>query len=313
MDTSAKTDPTYEDNPARLTLGPVLFNWSAETWRDFYFRIADEAPVDTVVVGETVCAKRAPLYSPYVPDVLERLQAAGKETVLSSLALVMNPRELDEIRDLTGQDDFTVEANDVSTANLLTGRPHDIGPLLNVYNEATLAVFARRGARRVCLPVELGRTAYQALAAQAGAELEVMVFGRLPLAISARCYHARHHGLHKDNCQFVCDRDTDGLELETLDGEPFLAINGVQTLSYTYQNLIAELHDLQAIGIHRFRLSPHSADMVRIAGVFRAVLDHELTFAEAEEHLSVLTGDATFSNGYYYGHKGLEFTLPPES
>ncbi len=36
---------------ASLTLGPVLFNWPAETWRDFYFRIADEAPVDIVYLG----------------------------------------------------------------------------------------------------------------------------------------------------------------------------------------------------------------------------------------------------------------------
>ena len=32
----------------KLTLGPVLFNWAPEKWRDFYLRIADEAPVDSV-------------------------------------------------------------------------------------------------------------------------------------------------------------------------------------------------------------------------------------------------------------------------
>jgi len=31
-----------------LTLGPIPFHWSAEARRDFYARIADEAPVDTV-------------------------------------------------------------------------------------------------------------------------------------------------------------------------------------------------------------------------------------------------------------------------
>ncbi|MCP3056298.1 U32 family peptidase, partial [Aurantimonas sp. LRZ36] len=36
----------------RLTLGPVLYNWPADEWSDFYARIADEAPVDRVVVGE---------------------------------------------------------------------------------------------------------------------------------------------------------------------------------------------------------------------------------------------------------------------
>ena len=36
---------------ANLTIGPLLFHWPAERKRDFYFRIADEAPVDTVYLG----------------------------------------------------------------------------------------------------------------------------------------------------------------------------------------------------------------------------------------------------------------------
>ncbi len=48
-----------------LTLGPVLFNWAPERWRDFYFRIADEAPLDIVYLGEVVCFKRAPLFGPH--------------------------------------------------------------------------------------------------------------------------------------------------------------------------------------------------------------------------------------------------------
>ena len=48
--------------PTELTLGPNLFNWAPESWRDFYFRIADEAPVSIVYLGETICSKRAPLF-----------------------------------------------------------------------------------------------------------------------------------------------------------------------------------------------------------------------------------------------------------
>ena len=70
---------------------------------------------------------------------------------------------------------------------------------------------------------------------------EVFAFGRVPLAISARCSHARIKGLTKDNCQFVCGEDPDGLEVETLDGQRFLALNGVQTVSSTCQSLIADV------------------------------------------------------------------------
>ena len=62
----------------KLTLGPVLFNWSPEDWRDFYFRTADEAPLHVVSVGEVVCAKRLPFFAPYLPAVVERLSAAGQ-------------------------------------------------------------------------------------------------------------------------------------------------------------------------------------------------------------------------------------------
>jgi collagenase-like PrtC family protease len=61
-----------------FALGPVLFHWAPEAWRDFYFRMADEADVDTVYVGEVVCAKRAVLFEPHMDAVLERLTAAGK-------------------------------------------------------------------------------------------------------------------------------------------------------------------------------------------------------------------------------------------
>ncbi len=53
----------------------------------------------------------------------------------------------------------------------------------------------------------------------------------VPPAVSARCHHARHRELSKDRCQFVCAADADGLAVDTLDGVPFLAVNGPQTLS----------------------------------------------------------------------------------
>ena len=295
---------------AKLSLGPVLFNWKPDTWRDFYFRIADEADVDTVYVGEAVCSKRLPFYAPHMVDVIERLQGAGKEVIVSTLALIMNSREMNELRETTGDADLMIEANDVSACALLAGRPHAIGPYVNIYNEGTLKYFTERGASRVCLPVELGRDAMTALAQDTSAALEVYVFGRVPLAISARCYHARAHMLHKDNCQFVCEQDPDGLEVDTLDHQPFLAVNGVQTMSHSYQNLSAELAEMQSIGIKHFRLSPHSIDMVAVTEVYRQVLDRALSAIEADERLADIMGDAAFSNGYFHGAKGVDFVMP---
>ena len=165
---------------SKLSIGPVLFNWKPEVWRDFYFRIADEAPVDSVHLGEVVCSKRLPFFEKYIPEVAERLAAAGKEVVLSSLALVMTERERDGIRSLAeAAGDFLIEANDYSAAAALAGKPHVIGPLVNVYNEGTLGYVTRNGAIRVCLPPELSAATIAVLAAEKQAEIEVMAFGRL--------------------------------------------------------------------------------------------------------------------------------------
>jgi O2-independent ubiquinone biosynthesis protein UbiV len=291
----------------RITLGPVLFNWPADIWRDFYFRMADEAPVDRVVLGEVVCSKRTPFTAGSLPDVIDRLQSAGKEVVLASPALVANERDRRATQELAEETDHTIEANDVGALTWLAGRRHDIGPFVNVYNEDTLNWLALRGAHRISLTGELDRTAIAALMAEAGpagVELEVQVFGRLPLAISARCYHARAHSLHKDGCQFVCGRDADGLTVETLDAQPFLAINGTQTLSQGYALLIDEVDDLRRLGVSWFRLSPHSCDMVAVARLFRDRLDGRITPTEARLPAAAWIGAAGRANGFYYGQEG---------
>jgi len=298
---------TASEPEAALTLGPVLFNWEPEAKRDFYFRMADEAPVERICVGEVVCSKRAPFFDPFLPEVIERIAHAGKSPVFSTLALPTSSREIAALSELAQAADIWIEANDVAALSLLTGKPHFVGPLVNVYNEETLRFLARRGARRFALPVELSASALAALgraAAEEGVELEVQAFGRLPLAISARCYHARAHGLHKDGCQYVCGGDPDGLAVDTLDGDAFLAVNGTQTLSHGVVNLAAELPALRQLGITGFRISPQSTDMVAVARIMRAVLDGREEPQAAARRIAELATFAPCINGYYHGREG---------
>jgi collagenase-like PrtC family protease len=290
--------------PARLTLGPLLFNWPAERYRDFYYRIADEAPFDRVCIGEVVCSKRQPFLQDCMAAVVERLERGGKQIVLSSLALPTLEREVKHDRELANSGHI-IEVNDASLIPVVKGRAFHVGPLLNVYNEATVGYLARQGARSIALPPELPGPSITAIAAARGdVEIEVWAFGRIPLAISARCYHARAHKLTKDSCQFVCEKDPDGLTVETLDDRGFLAINGVQTLSYTFCNLVRELADLAAGGVGSFRLSPHTCDMVAVAKTFSAVSSGDLGRDEAMARLQQLRIDAPFSNGFVHGAAG---------
>jgi collagenase-like PrtC family protease len=299
------------EQAASVTLGPVLFNWRPERWRDFYFCIADEAPVSTVYLGETVCSKRASLPEPYFDEVVRRLTSGKKTVVYSTLSEVVNKIDRRLVEQVCATEDFLVEVNDGSALLRLHGQPHHIGPLMNVYNERTAAFLARNGAKNICLPVEMPAVAVATLCQRVLAldtTIEVQSFGRQSLALSARCYHARAHGRTKDTCRFVCENDSDGLELSTLDNRPFLTINGVQTLSYEYLNLIAEIPALRAMGVSRFRLSPHTLDMVAVASIFHDTIDGRIDTSEAAARLEVIGPAAPFANGFYHGRPGYTWT-----
>jgi hypothetical protein len=72
-------------------------------------------------------------------------------------------------------------------------------------------------------------------------------------------------------------------------------------------NLAGELNELQDMGVGRFRLSPHSCDMVEVATIFRALLDRRIDARQAAARLDALKLAAPFSNGFYYGKPGHEW------
>lgn len=290
----------------RLTVGPILFNWPADQWSEFYARLADEAPVEKVVVGEVVCLKRSPFYEDRIESVVERLRRGGKDVVLASLGLLTTGRERRAAAELFAAGAAPVEINDL-TALAWAQAPFEVGPLVNVYNEGTVEFLARKGATSMCLPPELPLASVGVLAAagaQSGVATEVWAYGRTPLAISARCYHARAHGLTKDSCQFVCGVDADGLEVDTLEDQAFLAINGVQTMSYNYSNLVGDVDTLRQAGVGALRLSPHSGDFIAVARAFRDRLDGVIDDGEALARLGEITPNARFSNGFLLGPSG---------
>jgi collagenase-like PrtC family protease len=289
-----------------LTLGPVFFHWPANRLKDFYRRIADEAPVERVHLGEVVCGKRMPFSDPVWPELIERLEQAGKEVVLSTLAAPTTSRERRAISDLC-TDGRLVEINDITALPARTGRPFVAGPFLNIYNGAAAQFLIRRGASTICPPVELSLVHVGAIAqACPETEFELFAFGRLPLALSGRCYHARLHGLHKDSCQFTCEQDPDGLRVDTLDDQSFLAINGVQTLSAQVHAVLPASPEIAARKIRRLRLSPQTCDMVAVARIYRSLAEGNQEPDRARALLSDLDLPGTLVDGYAHGRPGAQ-------
>ncbi|MEJ2528675.1 MAG: U32 family peptidase, partial [Gammaproteobacteria bacterium] len=186
----------------KLSLGPILYYWSRDQVLEFYDWV-EKSPLDIVYLGETVCSKRNLISTEDWFAIAERLQQAGKEVVLSTLALLEAESELIRLRKICDNDSFMIEANDMGAVHLRAGRPFVSGHSVNVYNGRTLGMLAKQGLRRWVLPVELSWQTMADIQAEGpeGVEVEVFALGRLPLAYSARCFTARACNLPKDDCQ----------------------------------------------------------------------------------------------------------------
>ncbi|MBE1236107.1 U32 family peptidase [Phaeovibrio sulfidiphilus] len=290
-----------------IALGPLTYNWQNPAREALYSAAATEEAFDIVYIGETVCAKRIPVAAAVMADAAETLEKAGRKVVYSALSLATNESERRQVTDLCEVEDLLVEANDAGALRTLAGRPHFVGPHMNVYNPGTLEALAERGAVSFCLPWEVNRKGIEVMARRAndlGVVVEIEVFGKAPLAISARCHHARAYGFTKDSCQYVCDRDPEGMAVRTLDGQNFLTLNGLQTQGHAVTLLVSEVQALRDMGVGRLRLSPMNMDMNAVARVYRDLLDGRTDAATAEQTLLGMLGDREPANGFYYGVEG---------
>lgn len=289
-----------------LTVGPNPYFWSAASVQAFYAMLA-AAPVARVVVGEWVCSKRLPFWQGEIPQVVEALQEGGKEVALSTLALITLTRERKQAEEIFALG-LPVEINDISALkHLPEGTSFWVGPMVNVYNEGTLEWLGRKGARRICLPPELPLASIRTLARVAGAigvTVEVWGHGRVPLAISSRCYHARMNGFSKDSCQFACADDPAGREVDTLDGQRFVVVNGVQTLGASVASAAADIEALKEAGVGALRLSPAPDGFDQLCDAYAALLAGRMGREQMIESLSAIEAGRRLSNGFLHGAAG---------
>lgn len=291
-----------------LSVGPVTYYWSRRTLIDFYARVAESA-AHSVSLGEVVCSRRHEMKPDDWLALARDLAAAGKEVVLATQALIESESELRTMRRFAEQGEFLVEANDAAALHRLAGRAFVIGPHVNVYSGAALDELVVLGAARWVPPVELPLDAVAAAVGARPVEAEIFAFGRLPLALSARCFTARHYGLNRDECEFRCLDHPDGLLLKTQEGEPFLALNGLQTQSAGVQCLLGWRDALAGAGIGRVRLSPVAQRFERVIDVFDRVLNRGGDAVDGLAELAALELPGAPVDGYAHRHAGREWSL----
>lgn len=286
----------------KLSLGPVLFYWDRQQTLNFYADMAS-LPLDVIYLGETVCSKRRDMgLDDWIGLGRELAEASSAQIVLSGLTLIEAASELSGLKRLCDNGELLVEANDMGAVQYLSERrlPFVGGPALNLYNGHALAELVKSGMYRWVPPVEISgamiRSARQQLESLEVTlpEIEIFAYGHLPLAYSARCFTARAENRPKDDCQFCCQNYPEGIPLLSQEGEALFTINGIQTMSASVSNLLADYPALVASGADLLRLSPRASGMNEVVAAFDAVRKGSLPPLAVEG-----------CNGYWHGQPGM--------
>lgn len=288
----------------KYALGPVLYYWPKTEIESFYQQ-AVKSSAEIIYLGESVCTKRREMKVGDWLTLAQEIARSGKQVVISTLALLQAPSELNELKRYVENGEFLIEANDLGTVNMAAerGLPFVAGHALNCYNAYTLRLLHRQGMTRWCMPVELSRDWLAKLLAQCDElgfrqqfEVEVLSYGHLPLAYSARCFTARSEDRAKDECETCCIKYPQGRMMRSQEQQQVFVLNGIQTMSGYCYNLGNELSSMQGL-VDIVRLSPQSEETLTLVDRFRAN-------EQGAQPLSL--ADKADCNGYWRRVAGLE-------
>ncbi len=95
------------------------------------------------------------------------------------------------------------------------------------------------------------------------------------------------------------------MAVNTLEGAPFLAINGVQTLSHGVHLIDIPAAALREAGVRALRLSPHTGDMTAVILAFRRFIDGDITSAALSAAVQAAGPPGDLVSGYLHGVAGL--------
>ena len=96
--------------------------------------------------------------------------------------------------------------------------------------------------------------------------------------------------------------------METLDGQKFLTVNGVQTLSQSTASMAFQIEALREAGVTSLRMSPQSADFAQICVAYAARIAGTLTAADLAASLIAKAPGGRLSDGFVRGPSGAHWS-----
>ena len=100
----------------------------------------------------------------------------------------------------------------------------------------------------------------------------------------------------------------DGRDVETLDGQKFLAVNGVQTLSQSTTSMAYQIEALREVGVTSLRMSPQSAGFAEICAAYADHIAGKLTAADLAATLIPKVPGWRLSDGFVRGAAGAHWS-----
>nr|NOI04801.1 U32 family peptidase [Vibrio anguillarum] len=93
----------------KYALGPLLYFWPKQEVENFYQQ-AINSPADVIYLGESVCSKRREIKPQHWFEIAKALSQAGKQVVISTMALLEAPSEINVMKKYIENGDFAIEA-----------------------------------------------------------------------------------------------------------------------------------------------------------------------------------------------------------
>ncbi len=288
----------------KISLGAIPINGEKEKLYNFYKSIA-ESEIDNVYLGEIVCPKRES-FAENLAAIINMLKESRKNVYISSSVLRNNGFHLRNIKRLLEISDG-LEINNMAFLDMKTKKEITVGPFLNVYNWRAAKYFSKFGIKKVVIPWEVGIKSIEDIAEKSDINIEVVVHGQLPLALSQECYTVRALNLSSNHCSKECFQYPEGFFLKAISGELLFKISGYQVFSAKTHCLIEYIGHLKKLKVESIRIESQLGEKTgEVINLYRKVLDNHLDAKEAVNKLKEYYSD-DLCNGFFLEKPGWHF------